>query len=64
MPVETAIKLSLFAGACAILVIVLIVLLIAEKDDSKFMTEVSHGIFIYYILFWVFLVVLGTAFCV
>jgi hypothetical protein len=33
MPVETAIKLSLFAGACAILVIVLIVLLIAEKDD-------------------------------
>jgi hypothetical protein len=64
MPVETAIKLSLFAGACAILVIVLIVLLIAEKDDSKFMTEVSHGILIYYILFWVFLVVLGTAFCV
>lgn len=28
------------------------------------MTEVSHGILIYYILFWVFLVVLGTAFCV
>jgi len=61
MPVETAVKLSFFGGACAILTIVLIVILFAQKDDSKFLTEVSHGISIYYILFWFFLVILGSA---
>jgi hypothetical protein len=62
--VNTAIKLSICAGACAVLLIVLIVAVVAEQNDSKFLTEVSNGIAIYYILFWLFLVVLGTAVCV